>query len=80
MIRRPLGKRLTLVGYGVLAGIGASTVGAWVSSALADKPRIGVWIGVTAVLAVIAARVADQAVALAGRLFRFSFARTTASR
>jgi hypothetical protein len=70
MIQRPLGERLGLVGYGVLAGIAASVIGAWVSSALGGGARIGVWIGLTVVLAVAAARFADQVVVLAGRLLR----------
>jgi hypothetical protein len=80
MIRRPLGERLGLVGFGVSAGVGASVIGAWTSSEVVGGARTEVWIGVTAVLAVVAARFADQAVVLVGRLLRTGLGRRPASR
>jgi hypothetical protein len=80
MILRPRGERLGLAGYGVVAGIGASVIGAWVSSRLTGGTRIGVWIGATTVLALAAAWFADRVVWLAGRLLRFGLGRSPASR
>jgi hypothetical protein len=80
MIRRPLGERLGMVGYGILAGTGASVIGAWASSGIVGPARIGVWIGVTVVLAVVAARFADQVVVLVGRLLRSGLGRGPVSR
>jgi hypothetical protein len=80
MIRRPPGERLVLVGYGVIAGIGASVIGAWASSGIVGGARIGVWIGVTVVLAVIAAWFAERIVPLVGRLLRHGLGRPPVSR
>lgn len=80
MIRRPLGERLGLVGYGALAGIGASVIGARASSAIVGGGRIGVWIGVTVILAMVAAWFADQVVLLAGRLLRSGLGHRSVSR
>jgi hypothetical protein len=80
MTRRPLGKRLGLAGFGVSAGSGASVIGAWTSAHIAGYARTEVWIGVTTVLAVVAARYADHVVILAGRLLRTGLGRPPVSR
>ena len=61
---------LGLTGYGVVAGIAATAIGALASSAFAGGARIGVWIGVTAVLAVALAWSAEPAVMLLSRWLR----------
>jgi hypothetical protein len=71
MVRRRLGERLGLVGYGVIAGIGAGTIGAWTSSSIVGGTRIVAWIGITVVLGVIAAWFAERIVLLIGRLLRY---------
>jgi hypothetical protein len=80
MNRRPPAERLGLVGYGVVAGIGASGIGAWASSEITGGARAGVWIGVTAVVSVGAARFADGVVLLVGRLLRIGFSRASVPR
>lgn len=62
------------------AGIGASVIGAWTSSGVVGCARTEVWIGVTAVLAVVAARYADQVLMLVGRLLRTGLGRPPVSR
>lgn len=62
------------------AGIGASVLGAWAASGLSGRAQAGVWIGVTAVLAVAAAWCADRVIDLAGRLIRIGLGRPPAAR
>jgi hypothetical protein len=58
---------LGLVAYGVLAGILATTVGAWASSLMSGAPRIAAWIGVTAVISLALAWFAEAVLILLGR-------------
>jgi len=58
---------LGLVAYGVLAGILATTVGAWVSSPISGAARIVAWIGVTTVISLVLAWFAEAVVILLGR-------------
>jgi hypothetical protein len=80
MIRRSLGERLGLVGYGVTAGLCAGVIGAWVSSSLAGGARLAVWIGVTVVLAMTAGSFAERAVLLVSRLLRYGLGGPPVSR
>jgi hypothetical protein len=72
--------RLGLVGYGMFAGIAASTLGAWVSSSISGAARIGVWIGVTALFALILAWFAEAVVMLLVRCPRHGLGRRPLSR
>jgi hypothetical protein len=67
--RSPRDRSLGIVAYGVLAGILATTSGAWVSSPFSGGVRIGVWIGVTAVLSLLLAWFAEAVVAILARWF-----------
>lgn len=70
MNRRSSQDRLFLVGYGVLAGIVASAVGALVSTAAPDEARAWIWMAVTLILALVFAWSASAAAAFLGRLLR----------
>jgi hypothetical protein len=61
------GDRVALAGYGAAAGIVTSAAGAAVSSGLSGGPRISVWIGVTAVLAICAVWLAEPTVTVLSR-------------
>lgn len=56
--------RLVLGTYCVEAGIASTAVGAWASSGLSGSPRAAAWIGVTAILVVAAAWLAEPTVSL----------------
>jgi hypothetical protein len=65
--RTPLSLTLGMMTYGVLAGILATTAGAWASSPMSGGARIGVWIGVTAVVSLAFAWFAEAVVTILGR-------------
>lgn len=67
--RRP-GSGLVLGTYCVEAGITSTAAGAWASSGLSGSLRAAVWIGVTAVLALTAAWLAESAVTVLDRCLR----------
>lgn len=67
--RSPRGRSLGIVAYGVLAGILATTVGAWASSPFSGGTRTGAWIGVTAVVSLALAWFAESVVLLIARCF-----------
>jgi hypothetical protein len=67
--RSPRDRSLGIVAYGVLAGILATTMGAWASSPFSGGVRIGAWIGVTAVLSLVLAWSAEAVVAVLTRWF-----------
>lgn len=67
--RRP-GSRLALGTYCVEAGITSTAAGAWASAGLSGSLRATVWIGVTAVLALAAAWLAEPAVTVLDRCLR----------
>jgi hypothetical protein len=71
--RTPRGHGLGMVTYGVLAGILATTAGAWASSPIAGGARIGAWIGVTAVVSLVLAWLAEVVVTVLGRFFAHGF-------
>jgi hypothetical protein len=65
--RSPRGRSLGIVVYGVLAGILATTTGAWAASLFSGGTRIGAWIGVTAVISLVLAWFAESVVLLLAR-------------
>ena len=67
--RSPRDRSLGIVAYGVLAGILATTTGAWASSPFSGGVRIAAWIGVTAVLSLALAWFAETVVAILTRWF-----------
>ena len=67
--RRP-GSRLALGTYCVEAGITSTAAGAWASAGFSGSLRAAVWIGVTAVLALAAAWLAEPAVTVLDRCLR----------
>jgi hypothetical protein len=67
--RSPQDRSLGIVAYGVLAGILATTMGAWASSPFTGGVRIPAWIGATAVLSLVLAWFAEAVVAILGRWF-----------
>jgi hypothetical protein len=67
--RSPRDRSLGLVAYGVLAGILATTVGAWASSPVPGAARVGTWIGITAVVALVLTWFAEAVVMLLARWF-----------
>lgn len=67
--RSPGDRKLGIVAYGMLAGILATTVGAWASSPFSGGTRIGAWIGVTAVISLVLAWFAEAIVFILARLF-----------
>jgi hypothetical protein len=68
--RSPRDRNLGIVAYGVLAGILATTMGAWASSPFSGVARIGAWIGVTAVISLVLAWFAEAVVAILARWFQ----------
>jgi hypothetical protein len=67
--RRP-GGGLALGTYCVEAGITSTAAGAWASAGFSGSLRAAVWIGVTAVLALAAAWLAEPAVTVLDRCLR----------
>lgn len=80
MNRRLPVAQLGLVGYGVLVGICANVLGAWVSSGLSGGAGTEAWIGVAVVIALAGAWFAESVVAFVGRLVRPGLRRFPASR
>jgi hypothetical protein len=64
------GSGLALGAYCIEAGVTSTAAGAWASAGFSGSVRAVVWIGVTAMLAAVAAWLAEPAVTALGRCLR----------
>src|SRR5580693_7205481 len=78
--REQRGGWVARAGYGIGAGVLTSAAGAAVASGLSGVPRVSVWVGVTAVLALAAAWLAESAVTLIARSYRSGWSRPPPAR
>lgn len=68
MMQRMPAERLSLVGYGVVAGVGAIAFGDWASSPVSGSARFGTWLAVTGVSALALGWCAERVLLLVWRL------------